>query len=213
MTDAALSPTQSLQDEATRVLGDWPTRDAAPVLLSIADGAHPYRVRALRGYLRIVRQFDFSDAKRVEMVGKALPLADRDPERLLALAILEKHPSKSSLKLAQQQLDISLLGDKASPFVVAIAEQVVDEHPSAAAAAAQAVLQAGGEESIRARRGDLQARPGQGHRGSPAWRRHGASQGQRFHTAQDTSEGFCDQPSLNASRAYFLWQELILAIR
>jgi HEAT repeat protein len=162
VTDAALSPTQSLQDEATRVLGDWPTRDAAPVLLSIADGAHPYRVRALRGYLRIVRQFDFSDAKRVEMVGKALPLADRDPERLLALAILEKHPSRSSLKLAQQQLDISLLGDKASPFVVAIAEQVVDEHPSAAAAAAQAVLQAGGEESIRARARRLASKTGTG---------------------------------------------------
>ena len=106
VADAAMSPTRPLQDEATRVLGDWPTRDAAPVLLSIADGAHPYRVRALRGYLRIVRQFDFSDAKRVEMVGKALPLADRDPERLLALAILEKHPSKSSLKLCSSSLTL-----------------------------------------------------------------------------------------------------------
>ena len=113
----------------------------------------------------------------------------------------------------QQQLDISLLGDKASPFVVAIAEQVVDEHPSAAAAAAQAVLQAGGEESIRAAAATCKQDRDRAIGAPLLGEGMVLPRGSGFTPRRSTSEGFCDQPSLNASRAYFLWQELILAIR
>lgn len=148
VADAADSPKRQFQNEATRVLGGWPTADAAPALLSVASKPHPYRVRALRGYLRVTRQFDFSSAKRVEMVGQAIPLADRTEERQLALAILERHPSAASLKLAQTLLDRDLLGEKASSAVILIAEEVAKQHPAAAADAARKVLEAGGEPTV-----------------------------------------------------------------
>ena len=145
---AANSPARQIQNEATRVLGSWPTSDAAPVALRVASGEHPYRVRALRGYLRIVRQFNFSEEERVEMIGKALAVAGRDEERQLAVSILEKYPCLASLKLAEGQLAKDLLGAKASGTVVKIAEQVANQHPSSVAEAARQVLKVGGEQSV-----------------------------------------------------------------
>jgi len=151
VADAAQSPTRQLQNEATRVLGSWPTSDVAPVLLSIAQSEHPYRVRSLRGYLRVARQLNFSDADRIAMVGKALEVADRDEERLLAISILQRYPSPPSLGLAQQQLASNLLGAKAAEVVLEIAESLAKDHPALAASAAHEVLKAGGDEAIRAR--------------------------------------------------------------
>ena len=46
------------------LLGEWMTVDAAPVLLDLAKTApeEKYQIRALRGYIRLARQF--ADARR-----------------------------------------------------------------------------------------------------------------------------------------------------
>jgi len=56
VADGAKDPDEKARDVATRVLGDWPAVDAAEPLLQLAKSmTEPrYRIRALRGYLRIV---------------------------------------------------------------------------------------------------------------------------------------------------------------
>lgn len=90
VTGAANSADRQLQDNATRVLGSWSTPDAAPALLQIARTEHPYRIRALRGYLRIARQLKMSDQQRIEMARAALDIAERPQERELAVEVLER---------------------------------------------------------------------------------------------------------------------------
>ncbi|HND56357.1 MAG TPA: HEAT repeat domain-containing protein, partial [Pirellulaceae bacterium] len=71
---AAKSDDDELQDASTRLLGEWPTIDAAPVLLDLAKTApgQKYQVRAMRGYLRIARQFVMPEADRIEMCNNVL---------------------------------------------------------------------------------------------------------------------------------------------
>ncbi len=80
---AVKSGDAELQDVGTRVLGEWMTVDAAPVLLGISksSSSDKYRVRALRGYLRLARQLKMSDADRLEMCRQGLAVAERDEER------------------------------------------------------------------------------------------------------------------------------------
>src|SRR5262249_5839804 len=63
-----------LQDTGSGVLGEWMTLDAAPVLLDLAKTApsEKYQGRAMRGYLRLARQFAKSDDVRAEMCASAL---------------------------------------------------------------------------------------------------------------------------------------------
>ena len=81
---AARDPDQALQDASTRLLGKWPTPDAAADLLALAESMPPgkFRTRAFRGYLRIVRQFTFTDAERLAMCRKAFAAAhDADDKK------------------------------------------------------------------------------------------------------------------------------------
>ena len=56
----------ALQDTATKTLGKWMTVDAAPVLLDLAspESGCKYPDRALRGYIRLARQFAMPDDER-----------------------------------------------------------------------------------------------------------------------------------------------------
>jgi len=87
-------------DLATRVLGQWLSADAADVLSDLAANLnHPaYRLRSLRGYLRLGRQFDMPPEQRTELATRAYQLADRDEERTLALEILLRFPTPEGLK-------------------------------------------------------------------------------------------------------------------
>ncbi|MGA0039968.1 MAG: HEAT repeat domain-containing protein [Pirellulales bacterium] len=100
---AARSGARSLEDASTRLLGTWMTADAAPVLLELAtvqDGA--FRGRALRGYLRIARQFTMPDDERAAMCRAALAAATSDEERVLVVEILPRNPSAAMLEVAHE---------------------------------------------------------------------------------------------------------------
>ena len=70
------------------------TADAAPVLLEITKGsaADKYRVRALRGYLRIARQQKMPDAERLAMFRQGLELAKRPEERAVDVRYSQAMP-------------------------------------------------------------------------------------------------------------------------
>ncbi len=132
-----------LQDVGTRVLGEWITPDAAPELLTIAASESKYKVRALRGYLRIARQLNLEPQERLKMGAEALKIAERAEERRLVLGVLARCPSPAAIDMARTLLDDAAVRPQAAETIVVIAERIKDQDPAAASAAAQQALAAG----------------------------------------------------------------------
>ena len=123
----ALRPEVELQDASTRLLGEWMTIDAAPVLLELSKSVpeDKYKVRALRGYIRIARQFVMPDPQRIEMCVKALEASEEPGEQKLVLEVLKRYPNIETLKLALKVAqDVPELKDEATQAVVAIAQKL-----------------------------------------------------------------------------------------
>jgi hypothetical protein len=121
---AAKDKDPQLQDAASRLLGEWMTADAAPLLLDLANTAPEARhqVRALRGYIRIARQFVLPDAQRAEMCRAAIRAAKRDAEKSLVLEVLERYPSLDMLKIAVDAAKDPALKQPATHAALAIAK-------------------------------------------------------------------------------------------
>ena len=119
---AAKSGDQSLADAATRVLGKWMTADAAPVILDLAttDAAGPYRGRAMKGYLRIARQFSLPEAERAEMCRKALAAAQDPADRKAVIEILVRYPHPTTLAVAKEACAMPDVANEAKVAVTTI---------------------------------------------------------------------------------------------
>lgn len=115
-----------LQDVASRMLGQWMTVDAAPVLLDLARSApgEKYKTRALRGCLRIARQFTMPDRQRAELCGGALSAASRPEEQKLVLEILQRYPNADTLSVAVKAAQIPALKADASQLAARIAKKL-----------------------------------------------------------------------------------------
>jgi HEAT repeat protein len=124
--DAVKGGDDALQDTGSRVLGEWMSVDAGPVLLDLAKSpsADKYQVRALRGYIRLARQFAMPDGQRAEMCASALEAATRTDEQKLALAVLERYPSVDTLKVAVKATETPALKADASRVAMAIAQKL-----------------------------------------------------------------------------------------
>jgi len=118
--------TPELQDVATRVLGEWMTIEAAPVLLDLAKTApeNSYRIRAMRGYIRLLRQFVIPDPQRAEMCRLALETATRPDERKLVYEVMERYPSLDMLRLAVGMSKVPQLKADATAISLVIAQKV-----------------------------------------------------------------------------------------
>jgi len=121
---AGKSPDNALQDASTRLLGEWTTIDAAPVLLDLAKTNGSYQTRALRGYIRIARQFTMTDPQRVDMCKSALEAARQPAEKKLVLEVLKRYPSVEMLKLAASAAQAAELKADAADAAKAIAEKL-----------------------------------------------------------------------------------------
>ena len=123
---AAKSGQAELQEVASRLLGEWMTIDAAPVLLDLAKTSpeEKYQIRALRGYIRLVRQFNVPDPQRVEMCRAALATAARDAEKKLVLEVMGRYPSVDMLRLAVEAAKNPSLKKEASAASLAIAQKI-----------------------------------------------------------------------------------------
>ncbi|HEX6960310.1 MAG TPA: HEAT repeat domain-containing protein [Lacipirellula sp.] len=118
-----------LQDAGTRVLGEWMTADAAPVLLELAKdpAVEKYQVRSLRGFLRIARQFALPDGERIQMAKQALEAAERIEERQLALQVLERSPTPAALEVAIEARERRGLEDAANKAAMVIVLKLVEQ--------------------------------------------------------------------------------------
>lgn len=116
-----------LQDVSSRLLGEWMTIDAADVLLDLSQSApeDKYKVRALRGYIRIARQFVMPEAERVVMCERALDAARQINEQKLVLEVLKRYPSVGTLRLAMRVgQDQAELKTDAQQAALAIAQKL-----------------------------------------------------------------------------------------
>jgi len=142
---AAKDANPQMQDVASRLLGEWMTPDAAPALLDLAKTAADakYKIRALRGYLRIARQLDVPAPQRVAMCREASSLCQRDEEKKLVLEVLRRNPSAEGLALVLPHLANAGLKAEAGTVAVWIGERILPKAPAAVADAMKEVLQAG----------------------------------------------------------------------
>jgi len=124
---AAVSRDEAEQDAATRLLGKWMTADAAPVLLGLSqpDAPPKYRTRALRGYLRIARQFVLPDADRAAMCRRALAAATDEVDRKAVLEILKRYPSAAALEVAREAAKVAGLEAEAAAVAREIEQKLV----------------------------------------------------------------------------------------
>lgn len=129
MAAAAKSSSPELQDASTRLLGEWMTADAAPVLLDLAKSApgEKYQVRALRGYIRIARQFVLPEQQRIEMCRNALAAARQTAEQKLVLDVLKRYPSRNTLQVALQAREIPAIREDAGLAARAIADNLASK--------------------------------------------------------------------------------------
>jgi len=123
---AAKDPDPQIQDAGSRLLGEWMSVDAGPVLLDLAKTATDakYETRALRGYIRLARQFVMPDQQRVEMCRTALAAARRDEERKLVMEVLERYPSVETLRLAVEAAKVPSLKNDAARASLVIVEKI-----------------------------------------------------------------------------------------
>jgi HEAT repeat protein len=154
----------AIKDSAARVLGEWLSADAAPALLEIvkSDSDGKYQTRALRGYIRIARQLRLTPETRLAMFRTAMELAKRNEEKKIALEILPRIPSATTLNLVVSYVGNPALKDPAADAAVKIAAKLLGREPKAVAAALQKVVDAnvGGDPGNRAKQLLGQAKAG-----------------------------------------------------
>lgn len=140
---AAKSGDSQLQDAGTRLLGEWMTVDAAPVLLDLAKAdpaQNKYQGRALRGYLRLARQFVMPEDQRAEICRNALAICRQPAEQKLVLDVLKRHPTIDGLKLAVRIMQTPELKPEATSVAMAIAQKLGGKTADARQVLAQAGL-------------------------------------------------------------------------
>ena len=152
---AAGDSNEDLQDAATRALGTWKDATAAPELLKLAKTlpSEKFRVRTLRGYLRIAQQMKLSDEQKLAMCDEALAAAQRDEERRLALNVLSHVPSAKALSRVTPHLASPSLAEDAATAALAISEKIVQSQPRPVAEAMRQVQSSGAspEKTTRAK--------------------------------------------------------------
>ncbi len=152
-----------VKDTALRVLCDWPTPDALPLVAGLLKSptSRTIKVLALRGYVRLVPQQDAPDAKKLESLQEAMSMADRDEEKRLVLSALGNVPTAEALKLVTAHLDNPDLKEEACLAAVAIAEKIAAGHRAEVAAAMKQVAKQTANKKLAARASALarQAKP------------------------------------------------------
>ena len=137
------------------ILGTWIGADVGPVLLELAQNIdnEKYKIRVLRGYIRIASQFGLPHDEKMDMCTKALAVAQRDDECDLVLNVLAGDPSPIALRIAVTQLGKPALKARAASVAVGIAQTAIQDDPRIVAEAMQQVMDAGigGDTEGRAR--------------------------------------------------------------
>jgi hypothetical protein len=125
------------------VLGEWPDPDAAPVLLNVLRSdstGDRFKTRALRGYIRIVRQMDTSNEHRFNMCMEALALSKRDEEKSLLVDALGRITTPASLAKLSEFIDQPTFAEQASLMAINVGKAIKTQQPDAVKAVMQKIM-------------------------------------------------------------------------
>lgn len=139
----ARSDDEAMKDNATRILGSWVSADAAPELLELAKDLkeNKYKIRALRGYIRIARQLNPSEEDRMKICANTLAVAERVDEKKLVLEVLGRYPSAAALAIAVSAADDAEIREESCQRALAIAERILDSNKAAVAEAMPKIIE------------------------------------------------------------------------
>ena len=126
MNVAVKSDEPRLRDAGSRLLGEWMTNDAAPVLLdSLKNGpSDMFQGRLFKGYLRMAKQFAKSPSERVVMCKNAFDVARQPSEQKLVLELIKLFPDVDMLKIAIQATKVAELKEDAIQTAQTIAQKI-----------------------------------------------------------------------------------------
>lgn len=138
----ARSDDEAMRDKATEVLGNWISADAAPDLFQLAKDLkeNKYKIRALRGYIRIARQLNPSEEDRMAICRNALAIAERLDEKKLVMEVLNQYPSAASLEIAAAATGDDAIRENACQVAIGIADKIVEADKAAVAAAMPTII-------------------------------------------------------------------------
>jgi len=126
----------AMRNVGTRILGEWrspPDLDQlAAACLKLAKESQEYKIRGLRGYIRLARQFDMPEDRRLEMCQIFYGLAERDEDRLLIFDVFSRLSSVKALEKATSYLDKPALREKAAETAVVIGTKLQGRQPQGA---------------------------------------------------------------------------------
>ena len=134
---------KDVHTSALRVMSDWKTADAAPVLLALAKtSATPVdKILSLRGYLGMAARKDLPPADRLAICREALPLIQRSDEKLLLLGALGSLANAEALNLIVPYLDDAGVKAETVALVMALAgNRAKDQNVAIARTALQKVV-------------------------------------------------------------------------
>ncbi|WP_339686331.1 DUF1080 domain-containing protein [Gimesia maris] len=122
---AARSNDDALQNKATDLLGKWVTIDVAPPLLELAKSLenNKYKIRSLRGYIRVARQLNMTPEERLEVCRNTLAIAERNDEKKLVFEVLRRNPTPQAVNYTVSLLKDKSLNVPASATIVSWAER------------------------------------------------------------------------------------------
>ena len=122
---AAKSSDPALQDVSSRLLGEWMTIDAAPVLLDLAkDRAANTRPARSAATSASRGSSPCPTKQRVEMCKNAFEAARQPAEQKLVLDVLKRYPNLEMLKLAANAAKIPDVKDDATAACRAISQKL-----------------------------------------------------------------------------------------
>lgn len=144
-------PSKEIRATAVRVLTEWTTADAAPVLLELAKTVREptERTLSLRGYLGIALQGNVALQDKVAICRQAAPLVQREEEKRMLLGAVAAASNAGLLDLIGPYLDDSSVKGEAVATVMAIAEKrKKNEHVGAARAALEKVVKTADDPAV-----------------------------------------------------------------
>ncbi|MDO4573746.1 MAG: hypothetical protein Q4D98_00870 [Planctomycetia bacterium] len=126
------------QEVATRILGEWndpqTIEASAEVCLKLAREAtdEKYRIRGLRSYIRIPRQFNLPEEKKIAMCRTFFDTARRPEDKLLVFDVLKRVISPATAEAAFSYASDEACREAACRCVVTIAKEVKGKSPQMA---------------------------------------------------------------------------------
>ena len=156
----AMDPEEPLQDAATRALGEWPTPAVGPELLPLCHSLQTpkFKIRALRAYVRVFKQFGLPSEERLQMAREAFALATRPEDKVLILHALLSFQNLESMQFALEHIKDPGLEATAAQVAIYISEQVSDK--KAVIEAMRMILDSGAEETYAKQARDILAKNG-----------------------------------------------------